>query len=201
MSNLKNRLLSDLKNQELSNTYIIQRYLCHGSSPIIDDDKLFTIKHEISCMFKIHPNEVILTGSGKLGFSLAPGKTFKEFNDSSDIDIAIISSRLFEQFWKELLEFNVNITSRSRSKKEQEKFYSFINYLFKGWIRPDLFPFNYEKNHKWFEFFNELTSKIYEYGEHKITAGIYKDFFTFELYNEKNINRIRNEIKGNIQYE
>ncbi len=188
----------DCVNKSLSNQYIVQKYLCHGASLVISDDTLFILKHEISCNFGIHPNEVILTGSGKLGFSIAPDKQFRYFNEESDIDFAIISNNLFEKYWQELLEFNIN--NRSRTRREERIYFNFINYLFKGWIRPDKFPFNYDKKSQWFEFFNNLTSKIYPFGEHKITAGIYKNFKTFELYNIKNIERVRNELSvgGNV---
>ena len=189
----------DCINKSLSSQYIVQKYLCHGSSLIISDDTLFILKHEISCYFGTHPNEVILTGSCKLGFSIEPSKQFKYFNEESDIDIAIISNDLFEKFWEELLEFNINIISRSQ--KEQNNYFKFIDYLFRGWIRPDKFPFNYDKKSQWFEFFNDLTSQIYPFGEHKITAGIYKNFKTFELYNIKNIERVRNELSAGVTYE
>lgn len=196
---LKEKFFEEIKNDSFSNEYIIQKYLCNGSSPILNEDRLFLIKHKISCYFNIHPNEIILTGSGKLGFSIAPNKNYKNFNEDSDIDLAIVSNRLFEKYWYELLDFNIN--ANRRTKEENKLYYKFINYLFKGWIRPDKFPFAYDGKREWFEFFNSLTHEIYEYGEHKISAGIYKNFTTFELYNKKNIDRIRNEIKTGIQYE
>jgi hypothetical protein len=39
--------------------------------------------------FHVYPNEVIIVGSAKLGFSIAPDKRYKPFSETSDIDIAI----------------------------------------------------------------------------------------------------------------
>lgn len=192
----KNKFIKDINNENYDNRYIVQKYLCNGSSPILNDEQIFEIKFYIASKFNIHPNEVIITGSGKLGFSLAPDKLFKEFSENSDIDIAIISSNAFESFWNDLLDFNINI--RSRNVKEEEDYRKFQDYFFRGWIRPDLFPFRYPKKKDWFDFFNDLTNKIYEYGEHKISAGIYKNFTTFELYNMKNIESIKNKIKAGV---
>lgn len=192
----KSKFIKDLKNDQYDSLYIVQKYLCNGSSPIIKDDVLFFIKHKIATKFKIHPNEIILTGSGKLGFSIAPNKAFSNFNDDSDLDFAIVSNKLFEEYWQDLLDFNIK--SLSKTYKEQVLYNEFIEYLFHGWIRPDKFPFSYKGKSAWFEFFNFLTNQVYEYGEHKISAGIYKNFTTFELYNIKNLDRLRNKIKAGV---
>lgn len=184
-----NNFKRDLKNNDFSEEYIIRKYLCNGSSPVLDDDIMFQIKHKISEKFKIHPNEVIITGSGKLGFSIAHDKKYKPFNDDSDIDVAIISERLFNDFWLELLNFNINLTSRTL--KENENYNKFKDYFFKGWIRPDLFPFNYQNKNIWFSFFSDLTNELYSYGEHKVAAGIFKNFKAFEIYNIQNIKNLR----------
>ena len=65
----------------------------------------------ISNEFNISPQNIVMVGSGKLGFSLTPpandieAKLFKAFcadgqeRNISDIDIAIISEELFDRFW------------------------------------------------------------------------------------------------------
>ena len=141
----------DLNNKNLSNEYIIRKYLCNGSSPVLEDEIIFEIKNQIAEKFKIHPNEVIIVGSGKLGFSIAPQKRFKHFNVDSDVDVAIISEKLFDDFWLELLSFNINTTSRT--EKEENLYNEFRKYFFKGWLRPDKFPFRYEGKQEWFSFF------------------------------------------------
>lgn len=199
IEDVKSRFKKDLKDEIYDSRYIVQKYLCNGSSPILNDEEIFEIKFSIANKFKIHPNEVIITGSGKLGFSIAPQKLFNEFNENSDIDVAIISNNVFDEFWSDLLDFNINI--KNRSCIEEKKYRDFQDYFFRGWIRPDLFPFNYKRKTDWFNFFNDLTQKIYNYGEHKISAGIYKNFTTFELYNIKNISSIRNKIKAGVLNE
>ena len=45
---------------------------------------------------KVHPKEITLIGSARIGYSLARGPKFgREFNKNSDLDISIISSFLF----------------------------------------------------------------------------------------------------------
>lgn len=193
---IKIKFIKELREKDPDSRFIVQKYICNGSSPILTDEQIFEIKYEIAKQFNIHPNEVILTGSAKLGFSLAPKKLFKKFDENSDIDIAIISNIAFEAFWEELLDFNINI--KNRNEQEEKNYRIFQDYFFRGWIRPDKFPFEYSRKKEWFDFFNSLTNKIYQYGEHKIAAGIYKNFATFELYNIKNIESIKNKIKAGV---
>ena len=40
-------------------------------------------------------HNVLMVGSGKIGYSLSPFKKFKAFDEDSDIDIAIISIKMF----------------------------------------------------------------------------------------------------------
>ena len=67
---------------------------------VSDDVKLI-----ISENFKISFNSVMMVGSGKIGYSLSPKKLFQPFNNDekvrkvSDLDFAIISSELFNEYW------------------------------------------------------------------------------------------------------
>lgn len=49
----------------------------------------------------VDPKEINLTGSARLGQSLAPSKIGKPFGESSDLDIFIISSSLFDRLKSE----------------------------------------------------------------------------------------------------
>jgi hypothetical protein len=65
----------------------------------------------ISNTFGVHSDNIIMVGSGKMGYSLTPvkenvePKLFKSFcidgreRKASDIDVAIISDSLFYQYW------------------------------------------------------------------------------------------------------
>ena len=78
----------------LPDNIVVQKHITFGDSYILDRDQYFTLKRNISEKFRIHPSQVILVGSGKLGFSIAPTKRFRHFGDQSDIDVAIVSSEL-----------------------------------------------------------------------------------------------------------
>ncbi|MGG5331047.1 hypothetical protein [Enterococcus sp. AZ163] len=60
----------------------------------------------ISEHFDISDEDYLIVGSAKIGFSLSPRKNFREFGQlieshgESDIDIAIVSDRLFADLWE-----------------------------------------------------------------------------------------------------
>jgi len=168
---------------------IVQKYVVHGTPYIFkdDEDKYFDLKREIAANFSEHYSNIHMVGSAKLGFSIAPNKLWKPFSIESDIDIVIVSTKLFENLWGNIHEFNIGLTNRT--KDEDNRYKRFLNYFFKGWIRPDLFPFEYPAKTKWFEFFKSISYK--KYGPQKIACALYYSFNFFEKYHIENINKLR----------
>lgn len=132
-------------------------------------------------------NSIIVVGSAKLGFSIAPHKRYRDILDESDIDVAIIDDELFDSYWEKLFEFNINI--KSRSEKDQETYDKFLQYFFRGWLRPDLFPFEYKGKNEWFDFFNKISYKKYD--KRKVAAAIYKNEYFFKQYHKSAIKILR----------
>ncbi|OWU98666.1 hypothetical protein [Fibrobacter sp. UWR2] len=68
-------------------------------------DKIDEFKEIISKNFNVSFHSVKMVGSAKVGFSLSPDKGLKEFHDgnstekASDIDVAIVSDRLYNEYW------------------------------------------------------------------------------------------------------
>lgn len=61
------------------------------------------LKNAVAGSLDINPKEVTLIGSAKVGFSTAPGKVYRPFRKGrSDIDLAIISPKLFNSVWESL---------------------------------------------------------------------------------------------------
>ena len=128
-----------------------------------------------------------MIGSAKLGFSISPLKLWEPFNDESDIDMVIISDRIFYKLWRELFDFNIGL--QVRSEDEDRTYRSFLTYFFKGWLRPDLFPFKFEGRKEWFDFFKSISYR--EFGNNKITGAIFYDLDFYESYHAQNIKDIR----------
>jgi len=173
----------------MSEKRIIQKYLIFGNPFIFSDseEKYYELKEEIAEFFEISPTQVIMTGSCKLGFSLKPKKTWTHLTEESDIDITIISEILFNRLWKEMIDHKNSIDLLDISDTENKDFHSFLKYFFKGWLCLSLFKFKFPMNDEIFEFKKTLQQKH----KRRISFGIFKNEYYFEIYHQKNLNRIK----------
>lgn len=206
--NMEDRLQS-FKLELLSNKpeYFLRKNIIFGDSHWLESTDYYELKQEIATNFNVHPTCVFMVGSGKLGFSLSEKDIidketnkiketkprFRTFSDESDIDIAIVSPILFNDYWRQVFKY-------SQQKPYWPKQKPFKGHMFEGWMRPDQLPpsvgkFQVQKN--WFEYFSELTASG-KYGDLTIAAGLYNDWEFLENYQLKSINECRASLELDI---
>ena len=171
----------------LTDGIVFQKYIAFGDSYILTPERYFELKHDISVKFGIHSTQVILVGSAKLGFSIAPNKRYQHFRDESDLDVAVISQDLFDGLWSIAFDYWNVAGYWYRGAK-------FKDYLFRGWVRPDYLPPNVQSANDWFEYFRQLTSSQ-KFGPFKISAGVYKSWQFLERYQEIAIAQCRQSLR------
>lgn len=156
--------------------YVVQRNIIFGGCAVIDDDQYLSLRTEVAKQFHVHPNDILVVGSAKLGFSIAPHKRYRHFGDESDIDVVIVNSKLFDDVWYLMYKA---WTSKVYWQNES----GFQKYLFRGWIRPDYFPTSKSVpiTKAWWEYFRTLTSSG-RYGPYKLAGAIYKNWDYVEQY-------------------
>ncbi len=175
-----------------------RKYVIHGTPYIFIDreDEYYEFRKRIASKFKIIFNEVFVTGSAKLGFSAFKQK---EFDYESDIDVAIVSTKLYEEFLESIRSYQMELRKARRSvtEKELKMYHSFLEYVAIGWIRPDKLPLSFQirdlKNN-WFEFFKSISYNQSEVGDYKVSAGIFKSYLHFEEYTISGIRDLRNSL-------
>lgn len=153
---------------------MVGRHVLGGSCFALSDDDHFGLCDTVSDHFGVHPSEVVVVGSAKLGFSIAPMKPWRPFGDTSDIDVAVVSDRLFEQYWRRTADY----ARRDRGWDSAP----FARYLFAGWIRPDKLPPSISSD--WWDFFRLLWNSR-RFGIVKISAGLYKSWDFLSAYQER----------------
>lgn len=160
-------------------TDIVRRYVTGGRCFLLTDDLYFELRREVAQAFGVHPDEVIVVGSAKLGFSIAPDQRYKPFDDRSDIDVALVSPELFDAIWLEALTYD-------RSGGDWPSRQTFRRYLFRGWIRPDAFPPStlFPRAANWTSFFEGVTSSG-RFGMYPIKGGLYRSREFLEMYQEE----------------
>lgn len=175
---------------DLNPTQIIRKHLISGESAILENSSYFDLRCEVANRFSVHPNEVLVVGSSKLGFSIAPGKRYRHFCDTSDVDVVIVSASLFDKMWKTVHRFSNQGGYWERSNE-------FKDYLFRGWIRPDKLPPSniFAFGRGWWEFFNSLSSDG-RFSVYKITGALYKDWYFLEAYQRRAVSACIDDLPG-----
>lgn len=168
-------------------------------------------KFEVAQRLGIPHTNVIIMGSSKNGFSLKPNKDelakyeFRHFRNagfnknvdlSSDIDLTIIDSHLFdnelENIYKHTQHYNKEYLS-AHFLPEQNSFENFSRYTLRGCIKPELLPASYN----WSEKFNTTTTHYQKIFDKEITIAIFKSWEYFMTYNRQNIKKIKTHIMEN----
>ena len=175
MTNEVEKRLTQFKEDlsQLSPIEIVRKHIIFGECCILSQREYFDLRSEIADHFDLHPNEVLVVGSTKLGFSIVPNKRYDLFGNESDIDVALVSSTLFDEFWKEVFSYRYE-------GAYWPEYSQFVRYFFRGWIRPDKLPRSpmFRLREDWWNFFQDVTSGG-RYGDYNISGGLYKSYFFF----------------------
>lgn len=190
--------IKNLKQQSTSELLLdfCRKNVLHGTPFVFSEreDDFYEFRKRISNKFKVPFHEVYITGSGKLGFS--PFKR-KEFDYDSDIDVAIISTVLFEEIMKSIGRYQMEFRKARRVVRQEElsMYHDFLEYVALGWIRPDKLPISFQMKtfkNEWFSFFDSISYGRSEVGNYKVNAGVFKSYEYLEKYIVSGLENIRN---------
>lgn len=178
---------------------LCRRTIIHGTPAIFSgrEDDFYSFRNRIAKTFDVDFHEVYIVGSAKIGFS--PFKKYKKFDLDSDIDVAIVSNRLFETIMDKIRIFQMEIRASRRqiTRHEIDNYHKFLEYTALGWIRPDKLPMSVqirELKSNWFDFFNSISYGKSEVGNYKVNAGAFKGYRHLELYTLDGIKKVKNSL-------
>jgi hypothetical protein len=184
---------------DLNPDVFVQKFLIDDETFFFKEIKSgeeFDFKKDIASILGVHIRDIVIVGSGKFGFSLKPDEgseglyLFKEFDHNnkkessekkSDLDIAIVSSFLFD---KELLNL-YNHTGFYKNTWDNRN--SFGKYALKGKLAIRFLPLEFRLTKEILEV-QEKYQK--EYGR-EVNLEIYKSWYFFETYHQQNIKNIQ----------
>lgn len=182
-----------------SNNWYFEQYMGKNPDEVIqlNDDYRFIISESLGVSF----NSVMMVGSGKLGYSMSPpdienpekSKMFLPFNDDenirkvSDLDIAIISSDIFYEYWKRF--------RNSYKSRYKNTYLHLYNELYRGYINERNIMEVDGCRRQWNETAAVSKKKLRSdlYFKHEISYRIYRNWEDFEEYNIQNIRKIKKE--------
>lgn len=176
-----------------------RRRSLHGTPAVFngDEDAYYEFRKRIGNKFEINYHDVVITGSAKLGFS--PHKA-KVFDYDSDIDVAIISGKLYDVVMFSIQNYQMELRENRRAVSEYElkKYHKFLEYGAIGWMRPDLLPTSFRVStlkNDWFDFFSSISYGKSEIGNYKVTAGAFKSYSHLERYALSGLSSLRTKLR------
>ncbi|GHB68932.1 hypothetical protein [Persicitalea jodogahamensis] len=176
-----------------------RKNILHGTPKIFinKEGDYYDFRKRISNEYFIDFHEVYITGSAKLGFS--PYKR-KEFDLESDIDVTIVSVKLYERIMNFIQDYQLQLreSRKTVSEKEIKEYHKFLEYTAIGWMRPDLLPISFRGNEiksSWFQFFQSISYGRSEVGNYKVTAGVFKSHKYLERYIVSGIKQLKKSIE------
>lgn len=176
----------------------VKKFIFHGIPAVFKNDEsaYFEFRNRIANNFGVSFHEVFIVGSAKLGFSYHKHTLF-DYN--SDIDVVIVNEALFEKFYFKITEYQYKLDQQYKtiSLDELQSYHKFLEYLVKGWMRPDKLPTSFQVNllkSEWFEFFKSISYGRSEVGNYKVAAGLFKNYNYLEKYYTKSIEDLYNSL-------
>lgn len=152
-------------------------------------------KEKLSEQLQIDGKAIVFTGSSCCGFSLNPSKNFKSFDETSDVDIAIISQHYFDVSWHFLR--NLKSEMNSFSPRQRNSIKEHVNRLiYWGTIATDkileILPFGREWSLALIKMGNEPP-----FENREVNIRIYKDLESLRFYQTQGLNKLKNELLKN----
>ena len=137
-------------------------------------------KEEFSKNIQVDSQAILFTGSSCNGFSLSPYKNFKDFDDESDIDIAIISEYFFDTCWFEIRNYGNKYHDLTRPQQKSFEGHR-TRLIYWGTIATDkLLPiFSFSK--EWIAALENMA-KLVPTENRTINIRIYKNFESLREY-------------------
>ena len=92
-------------------------------------------RQQIATALKSEPANIVVVGSGRFGFSLAPHKFGRPFHDRSDIDVIIVDPNFFDTAWLELIRYDVKSLTFDYDVQQSLREHR-SNHVFWGYLEP-----------------------------------------------------------------
>lgn len=161
-------------------------------------DRMDCFKEIVSSNLGINFHNVQMVGSAKMGYSLSPKKLLHPFHDevpgkpSSDIDIAIISEFLYEDFWYKL--------RKIRGLWHNQYYYKHLTQsIFRGYINEGDLKTIKGVNEQWDNLVRPINVSLQDKlgFVHPITYRLYRSWDDLEEYQLIGISKAKNSLEEN----
>jgi hypothetical protein len=194
--------LDELKSRIRTNDLetFVDEVVLSENSPHFADHQIHRILGTLAAKFSVEKQSIRIrvVGSAKLGFGLFEKKSktgeflpaFRSFRPESDIDLAVISSRIYQLIWDEL---STHAYNSSKMPWDSGKL---GDYMVHGWLRPDYFPKNVRLRRcdDWRDTFRSLSADR-KLGRRPIRGALYHSYEHLRMYQLRGLSQCRAKLE------
>ena len=172
---------------------VIRKHITTGNPVSISEEQYVERRKLVAKEFELHPTSVVLVGSCRTGFSIAPKTRYRLATSNSDLDLAIVSFERFDSYWDDVFAYS----STDRAWRNSREYREFARMLFNGWIDPRGLPNvpTFTRAAKWTTFFDGLMQSR-RFGRRRISARLYRTWTRLEAFQETAIRQCRASLGG-----
>jgi hypothetical protein len=180
---------------QMDESSFISHYLFEHVPFIFSNNKTKWIEwnNSLSNKIDVDPHNITIIGSAAIGYSLNPHKGFKNFDNKSDIDCAIVSEYHFDLAWHHLRQARTRWALIDKKTREAINIHR-TEYLFAGTIVTDRILHVLPYASQWQSAFDEME-KIDPTKGFSVKFRIYKDFHALRSYHLYNIQLLKSFIQ------
>ena len=144
--------------------------------------------------------ELRIVGSANLGFSMVQkthrGKNYpryRPYSATSDVDVAVVSPKLFRLLWDELCSF---AHGQPWIPWDSQRLGDYFIY---GWLRPDHFPRGptVRRCNAWWDTFRRLSADK-QFGRHAVRGGLFHSRQDLRKYMRRAVEDCANYERGGV---
>ena len=177
-----------------SHNWYFSEYLKVPAEDLVD--KMDFFKEIVSSNLHINFHNLQIVGSAKTGYSLSPKKVLRPFHDEipgippSDIDIAIVSQKLFENYWEK--------ARHIKGIQYQPYYLNLTKSIFRGYINDkDLVEIG-GVSREWDELIDPINVTLQDKLGfiHPITYRVYRSWEDLEDYQLGGILKAKRTLEG-----
>ncbi|MER9251006.1 hypothetical protein NKJ09_22440 [Mesorhizobium sp. M0189] len=156
-------------------------------------------KRKLADALDVDPQDIVMTGSAAVGYSLNPHNDFKAFDNGSDFDCGVVSSYYFDIAWRYLRQLRVSWLSLPQPTRNAITSHR-KTYVFAGTIAADkmlgILPFG-----QTWQAALDTMSQIDPTKGRDVKLRLYKDFDSLRYYQASNVERLRDSLGGQAESE
>ena len=174
---------------------LVNTALFEGIPPAFENriESFERLKDTVALGLDVDRESVTVVGSARTGFSLDPERFPTVFRAESDIDVLIVSERLFDESWLDILTQRYVTPSRLRRMKKYLDEHRNGGYIYRGWIWPDRITSALAIGSAWFDLFRRLPSETGVL-EHAFHGRLYRTWDHARHYHSSSLRRLRDML-------